>query len=309
MKSFRMTPALSYRMFCGLLVVSLLVWWQAIAATLALALGQEAYTHILLILPISVCLIVSEWRRRKWKPLPSMGAGVAILISAAMIGIAGLRWGRVDIFTGDVRLAIEMLALVTWWIGSFVACFGARVFRGCAFPLFFLLWLIPMPELVLDQIVSLLQQGTAAFARVLLVAVGVPVTQDGLTLTVPGLAVEVAQECSSIRSSMVLVVSSMVLAYLLVRSWWGRSVVMLASIPLAVAKNGLRVFTLAVLGAYVDPRILDSPLHRQGGVLFLAVALAAEFGLIWIIGRLERNGAPPVTLQQVPQATASEGMS
>ena len=140
--------------------------------------------------------------------------------------------------------------------------------EGCVFPLFFLLWLIPMPEFVLDQIVSLLQQGTAAFARLLLVTVGVPTTQDGLTLTVPGLTVEVAQECSSIRSSMILVVISMVVSYLLVRSWWGRTIVILAAIPLAVAKNGLRVFTLAVLGAYVDPGILDSPLHHQGESCF-----------------------------------------
>ena len=70
-----------------------------------------------------------------------------------------------DIFTGDVRLSLEMLAVVTWWIGSFVSCFGGRIFQGCIFPLFFLLWLVPMPEFALDHIVYFLQQGTASFAR------------------------------------------------------------------------------------------------------------------------------------------------
>ncbi len=302
-----MTSTPLYRMFAVLWLVSLLIWWQAIAATLALAMGQDAYTHILLILPVSFGLIVSEWKRRSWRPVPSIGMGSAILALAGLIGISGLRWGRVDIFTGDVRLSLEMFALVTWWIGSFLVCFGGRVFRGCVFPLFFLLWLIPMPEFVLDHIVSFLQQGTAAFAHLLLVTVGVPTTQDGLTLTVPGLTVEVAQECSSIRSSMILVVISMVVSYLLVRSWWGRTIVILAAIPLAVAKNGLRVFTLAVLGAYVDPGVLDSPLHHQGGVLFLAVALAAVFGLIWIVGRFERRGTQSLTTQH--QASASGNLS
>ncbi len=302
-----MTSTPSYRMFAVLWLVSLLIWWQAIAATLALAMGQDAYTHILLILPISFGLVVTEWKRRSWRPVPSIGMGSAILALAGLIGISGLRWGRVDIFTGDVRLSLEMFALVTWWIGSFLVCFGGRVFRGCVFPLFFLLWLIPMPEFVLDHIVSFLQQGTAAFAHLLLVTVGVPTTQDGLTLTVPGLTVEVAQECSSIRSSMILVVISMVVSYLLVRSWWGRTIVILAAIPLAVAKNGLRVFTLAVLGAYVDPGVLDSPLHHQGGVLFLAVALAAVFGLIWIVGRFERRGTQSLTTQH--QASASGNLS
>lgn len=286
-----MTPASSYRAFAVLWIASLVIWWQAITATLALALRREAYTHILLILPISIGLIVTEWNRRKWKPSPSIRTGSAVLGLAVLIGVAGLRWGRVDIFTDDIRLLIEMLAVVTWWIGSFVSCFGGRIFQGCAFPLFFLLWLVPMPEFAVDHVVSFLQQGTASFAHLLLSTVGVPVAQDGTTLTVPGLTLEIAQECSSIRSSMMLVDSSMVMSYLLLRSLWGRTVVILVSIPLAIAKNGLRVFTLAVLGAYVNPGILNSPLHHQGGVLFLAVALAAVFVLIWLVGRVERRGA------------------
>src|SRR5580704_8659355 len=128
-----MTPASSYRIFTVLWVVSLLIWWRAIAATLALALRQEAYTHILLILPVSIGLIIIEWNRRKWKPNPSIRVGSTLLGLAVLIGVAGLRWGMVDIPTGDIRLSLEMLALVMWWIGSFVACFGGGVFRGCIF--------------------------------------------------------------------------------------------------------------------------------------------------------------------------------
>lgn len=300
-----MTPASWYRVFAVLWVVSLIIWWQAIAATLALALRQDAYTHTLLILPISIGLIAMEWKKRKWMPTPSIRVGSAVLGLAILIGLAGLRWGRVDIFTGDIRLSLEMLAVVTWWIGSFVICFGGRIFRGCIFPLFFLLWLIPMPEFALEHIVSFLQQGTASFARLLLATVGVPVAQDGTTLTVPGLTLEIAQECSSIRSSMMLVVSSMVMSYLLLRSRWGRTVVILASIPLAIAKNGLRVFILAVLGAYVNPGILNSPLHHQGGVLFLAVALGAVFVLIWLVGRVERRGGQRPAGTQIPRLSTS----
>ena len=283
-----MTPASPYRIFAVLWIASLVIWWPAVAATLALALRQDAYTHILLILPISITLIVLEWKKQAWKPVPSIRAGSLVLVVAVLIGVGGLRWGRADIFTGDVRLAIEMLALVTWWIGSFVACFGGRVFRACVFPLFFLLWLIPMPEIALNHIVALLQIGTASLTRLMLATVGVPVVQDGTILTIPGLRLEIAQECSSIRSSMMLIVSSMVMSYVLLRSYWGRGVVILAALPLAIFKNGLRVFTLAVLGAYVNPEVLNSPLHHQGGVLFLAVSLLGIFALIWLMGKAER---------------------
>lgn len=284
-----MTSVSSYRLFAILWIASLVIWWPAVAATLALALRQDAYTHILLILPISITLIILEWRKQAWKPVPSIRAGSVVLVIAVLIGVGGLRWGRVDFFTGDVRLAMEMLALVTWWIGSFVACFGSRLFRECVFPLFFLLWLIPMPEIALNHVVAFLQMGTASVTRLMLATAGVPVVQDGTALTVPGLTLEIAQECSSIRSSMVLVVSSMVMSYVLLRSFLARGIVILAAIPLSIFKNGLRVFTLAVLGAYVSPGVLNSPLHHQGGVLFLAVSLLGMLALIWIMSRAENR--------------------
>ena len=292
-----MTPPSPYRVFALLWIGSLLIWWPAIAATLALALRQDAYRHILIILPISIVLIVIEWNR---KPSPNIRAGSALLGLAILIGVAGLKWRRVDIFTGDLRLTLEMLAVVTWWIGSFAGCFGSRIFRACIFPLLFLLWLVPMPEFALDHVVFFLQQGSASFARLLLATVGVPVVQDGTTLAIPGLTLEVAQECSSIQSSMMLVVITMVLSYLLLRSFWGWTVVTLAAIPLAIAKNGLRVFTLALLGAYVSPGVLSSPLHHRGGPLFLALALAGVFMLIRGVGWLERRVARSSMGKQVP---------
>ena len=97
-----------------------------------------------------------------------------------------------------MQLSLDMLAVVTWWIGSFDCCFGTRICRMSVFPLCFLLWLVPLPEFALNHIVNFLQQGSAYAARLLFVIAGVPVTQDGLRLTTPGLTLEVAEECSSI---------------------------------------------------------------------------------------------------------------
>jgi exosortase len=87
--------------------------------------------------------------------------------------------------------------------------------------------------------------------------VGVPVTQDGIMLSIPGLDIEVARECSSIRSSLMLFVTTMVLAQLFLRLWWRKALLIVAAIPLSVAKNGLRIFTIAELGTRVDSRFLD----------------------------------------------------
>lgn len=147
----------------------------------------------------------------------------------------------------------------------------------------------PLPAFVLNPVVSLLQRGSTAAAHLLFAAAGVPVAQRGVLLHIPGLTVEVARECSSIRSSSMLVVTTMVLAQLLLRSPWRKALVIAVAIPLSVAKNGLRIFAIAMLATRVDPSFLTGRLHRQGGIIFFLIALAAIFQLLWILRRGEEK--------------------
>ena len=283
-----MSLSTSYKLFGALCLVSILTWWSVLYATFRLALAGDAYTHILIVLPISGVLVALRFRDHGRHASPNLGAGLALLALAVLIGIAGLRWRRVDAASAvGMGWTIEMLALVLWWIGSFVLCFGTRLTRACAFPLLFLLWLVPMPEIALHSVIAYLQNGTASLTREMFAVVGIPVTGSGTVVAVPGLSVEVAEECSSIRSSMILIVMATVIACLMLRNYWNRLIVILIAIPLAVGKNALRVFTLEALGAYVNPAVLNSPLHHQGGILFLAIALAVLLGIVYLLRRLE----------------------
>jgi exosortase len=116
---------------------------------------------------------------------------------------------------------------------------------------------------------------------------GVPVTQDGIMLSIPGLDIEVAHECSSIRSSLMLIVTTMVLAHLFLHSWWRKALLIAAAIPLSVVKNGLRIFVIAELGTRVDPGYLDGRLHHQGGIVFFGTSLVAVIVLVSILKRTE----------------------
>ena len=284
-----MSPSYLYSSFALLMLVSLVLWWHTLGATFGLALRADAYTHTLVIIPLSIALIFTEWRSRKAKPEPNFRTGLALLALAILISFIGGRWRGLASLPADVQLSLEMLAVVTWWIGSFVCCFGTRVSRMSVFPLCFLLWLVPLPEFALNHIVSFLQQGSAYSARLLFEIARVPVMQDGVLLSIPGLRLEVAQECSSIRSSLMLLVTSMVLAHLLLRSAWGKGLVILAAIPLSLAKNGFRIFTIAVLAVYVDPGFMHGWLHHDGGIVFLLLFLAVLFALLRLVGWAERK--------------------
>jgi exosortase len=243
----RRTQLAAFVLLCG---VSIAMWWHALALTLRLALGDPAHTHILLIVPLSIALIQLQWRNL---PETFQSSGTAGLLLVGALAVAGLvRWGGSGM-ADDLRLSLSMFALVTWWIASVAFCFGLRVLWALLFPLIFLFWMVPIPAAALDRIIPFLQNESAASARTLFQMAGVPVTQDGTVLDIPGLSIEVARECSSIRSSLVLIVMTMVLAQLFLSSWWRKALVIATSIPLAVAKNGLRIFVIAELGTRETP--------------------------------------------------------
>jgi exosortase len=276
--------------------VSLLVGWRPLVDTFARSLRDDEYTYVLLILPISAALIFLEWRPLRAMITLNVRAGLAFFVIAALIACSALAWPAS--LSSDVQLSIRMFALVLSWIGAFVLCLGSRASRLVLFPLCFLLGLIPLPQLVVNMIVALLQQGSAWAAHALFAVFGVPVAQDGVLLTIPGLTLQVAQECSSIRSSSMLLVTTMVLAQLLLRSPWRKAFVIGLAVPLSIAKNGLRIFTIAMLGTQVDPGYLTGKLHRQGGIVFFGITLIAVFGLLWIFGKGEdlslKSGLKPV---------------
>jgi exosortase len=293
---------LSPRMTFGLAVAgSLVVGWRPLLGTFALALRRDEYTHILLIIPISVALIYSEWPSMKAENKPNYPIGLALLIAAVSFGLGG-KFAT----PSDTQLTWGMLALVTWWLGAFVVAFGGWTFRALLFPLCFLFWLVPIPELTLNRIVALWQHGSALSASLLFSALGVPVTQNGVILSIPGLSLEVAQECSSLRSSLMLIVTSMVLAHLFLRSFWRKATLVLVAIPLSIAKNGVRIFTIAMLGTHVDPGFLHGNLHRHGGIVFFLLALFVWLLLLWLLNRSENQVSENASHRQNPASAEQQ---
>jgi len=286
--------------FALLLAVSLVVGWQPLIRTFTLALHADEYTHLLLIVPISLSLILTERTRLKSALEPGIELG-AVLLFIAILTACYSHW----IVSSDAQLSVYMLAIVIWCIGSFVFCFGPRAARLCLFPLCFLFWMIPIPAAVLNQIIAFWQRGSALSASMLFSAFGVPVTQDGVVISIPGLTLEVAQECSSVRSSLMLIVTSMVLAHLFLRSFWRKTVVVVVAIPLSIAKNGLRIFTIAMLGTRIDPGFLHGDLHHHGGIVFFLAALLAVLLLLWLLSRSE-NSAERYSLRQKPTGATQQ---
>jgi exosortase len=273
--------------FFTLLIASLVTRWRSCLTTLDLALKSAEYSHILIILPISVVLALfcRGTLRGTAKFDPALGIPLFLLSLAAGLWSFG---------SPDIELSVSMLALVLWWIGAIALCFGRRVFHVLLFPILFLLLVVPWPEFLLSKVVIALQESSASLTYVMFEVAGVPVGKHGVVLSIPGLDIEVAKECSSIRSSVILLITSIVLAFVFLRSSWRRVLVVLVAIPLSVAKNAVRIFTLSMLATHVDPGFLSGRLHKQGGIVFFFLSLIALWMIISVLQ--ERKGVGPATL-------------
>ena len=270
--------------FLLLLASSLAFWWKPAVSTLALAFGNEAYTYILTIIPLSLALVYVRKKQIADFNISANGLGWAMAVAALIGRLFGISTADGSIAN---QLSVSMLELVFFWVGSTIACFGIGNFRSLRFPLCFLFFSVPLPRRAIDWITETLQYKSAVATTWLFHIAQVPVTRDGVILSIPALDIEVARECSSIRSSTILIVITVIFAELFLRSKWRKALLVAVAVPLAVAKNAVRIFTIAELGTRVDPGYLNGKLHHQGGIVFLSLAVAVIVCLLWLLRRTE----------------------
>jgi exosortase len=151
----------------------------------------------------------------------------------------------------------------------------------------FLFFMIPIPEVILGPIVRFLQWGSAEVSYWVIRSVGVPIFRDGFLFTLPGLTIEVAEQCSGIRSGISLFLVGILAGHIFLKSGWRKLALAVAVVPITIAKNGLRIVTLSLIGAYVDRQVLSGPLHKAGGIPFFGVALVMLAIVLWVLRREE----------------------
>jgi len=172
---------------------------------------------------------------------------------------------------------------------------GKQTLRALAFPLGFLVFLVPIPTLLQTWMETFLQYGSAAVAFGLFKLSWTPVFYRDLIFQLPGFSMEVAPQCSGIHSSLALFILSLLAGHLFLRSRWKRATLALAVIPLALLRNGFRVFTIGQLCVHIGPEMIDSYIHRHGGPFFFILSLVPFCILLFFLmksDRLLRQPAP-----------------
>jgi exosortase len=196
-------------------------------------------------------------------------AGVTVILTGLGLALWGSRYWA----SGGGSLGLMVGAMVVMWVGGFLLFYGRDAFRAALFPLLFLGFMIPVPTTLLDGATLFLKTGSTEVVAGLFTLTGTPYYREGFIFSLPKFAIEIADECSGIRSSIALLLTSLLAGHMFLVSGWKKALLVVAIFPVAVMKNGIRIVSLSLLATYVDPGFLTGQLHHEGGIVFFLLAL------------------------------------
>ena len=267
------------------ILTSLVVFYGPLRQLLGMSMHNELYSHIPLIPLVSGFFLYWDRKSIFSHVEHSIGAGIlpillgAVLATVGFVNVAGLNQND--------YLSLMTFSVLVLWLGVFILLYGLQTFKRATFPLLFLFFMVPIPSAVTQAAIEFLQRGSTEAVNVLFYLLGVPATREGFVFHLPGLSIEVLENCSGIRSSIALVITSVIASKLLLRKGWTRSLVAISIVPIAILKNGIRIVTLSILGVYIDERILLGDLHRKGGVVFFGISLILLWAVIIPLRKIE----------------------
>ncbi len=258
----------------------------------ALARSSDLYSHVILIPFVSIYLAWDTSRIKTIEPSqPKYSLALLPLTIGAISLFAFFRTIANPLDTEQIEnyLAYSIFAYACFLIASTFVLFGVKAIRAQIFAILFILLITPFPVTIRESIQIFFQHTSAEAAYWGIKLIGVPIFREGLVFDMPTISMEVAPQCSGLRSSLVLFITSLVASYLFLKSPWKRTIFVSLFIPIGILRNAIRITVLAWQCYYIDPEMIHGWFHRQGGQPLFAVTLIPVFIVLWLFRRSERK--------------------
>jgi len=156
------------------------------------------------------------------------------------------------------------------------------------FPIGFLIFMIPIPSILMQKITFPMQLFASSVAEASLKAMEIPVLREGNIIHLPHTTLEVAEACSGIRSLMSLLALGVIFAYFTKNTLWQRTVLVLACFPIAIVVNALRVSATGILANYYGLSVAEGFFHGFSGYVLFIVAFLLLLALGFLLSKLSR---------------------
>lgn len=271
----------------GYFVLLTLLFTQPLTKLMLYAAQSDLHSHILLVPFITGYLLYIQRRRLS----AAYRSSIAGTLTVGGIGIAALAAGIV--WRGSLSinddLALMALAFVSFVAAGGFLFLGSKWMAAEAFPVAFLIFMVPLPDAAVNWLEGASVLGSTEATAFFFNVTGIPLFRRGTVLELPGIVLQVARECSGIRSSWVLFITSLLASHLFLRTRWRQILLVAFVIPLGILRNGFRILVIGLLCVHVGPQMINSDIHRRGGPLFFALSLLPLFLLLWWLRRQERR--------------------
>lgn len=279
----------------GILCLGLVLGYLPFLLGLArLAASDELYSHLPLIPAVTIYLLYIGRKDLPgaWSSSRALAGFWAILgVLCLLAGLFGVP-DAAELPAND-RLFLPILSLVLFIYAVVAGCFGLGFTRAIWFELFFLLFFVPAPSAVVHASSVFLQYASADALEQMLTLTGTTFYRDDLVFRMPGLTVEVALECSGIRSTLVLVVTALLAGHLFLQRRWKKVLLMLLVIPLGILRNAFRITTISLLTIHVHEGVIHGPIHSRGGPFFFVLSLVVLFALVFVLRAVGKKESGP----------------
>ncbi len=167
--------------------------------------------------------------------------------------------------------------------GVILVFFGKEFFRRIFFPVAFLVFMIPLPEVLITEISFQLKMFAAQIATSLLNNhLRIPAIREGSLIKMRNASVMVEDVCSGLKYLISLTALGSIFAYLLKGPWWKKTILFLFTIPISILTNVFRIIVLSFVSEVWGSQYASGLFHDLTGLLGFALA----FVLLWIVSKV-----------------------
>jgi exosortase len=248
--------------------------------------ADDNYSHGFFVVPLALYF---AWERRAAFakiPVRPGPTGLLVIAGSLLVWAAGMLGS--ELFLTRVSM-IGVIAGAIWFV------WGYRRARIMAFPVLFLLLMIPLPSIVFNQLAFPLQLVASQVGETAITAAGVPVLREGNVLHLPARTLEVAEACSGIRSLVSLLMLAIVLGCFSEPRTPARVVLAVSAIPIAILANAARVAGTGLAAEWVSPAAAEGFFHTFSGWLVFVVAFAGLLIVQQVLARIRFSPRPALT--------------